>query len=74
MMGRPAPWAAVQPNGGDLACRPAVALGSIPDHAKFLAGLAFENFVAAIAFDLDASMLPVDHFFAFSPTGERFRP
>jgi hypothetical protein len=37
--------------------------GSIPDHAKFLAGLAFENLFAGIALDDDPIMLAVDHFF-----------
>ncbi len=71
---RPAPWAAVQPFVGDLACRPAVAFGSIPDHAKFLAGLALENLFAGIALEDEPIMLAVDHFFTFSPAGERWRP
>jgi hypothetical protein len=60
----------VQPFVGDLACRPAVAFGSIPDHAKFLVGLAFENLFAAIALENDPIMLTVDHFFTFSPSSD----
>jgi hypothetical protein len=46
---------------------------SIPDHAKFLASLAFENFFAGIALDHDPIVLAVDHFFALSPSSTRRR-
>ena len=57
----------MQPFVGNLACRPAVAFGSIPDHAKFFAGLAFENFFAGIAPDHDPIVLAVDHGSALLP-------
>jgi hypothetical protein len=52
---------------GDLACRPAFAFGSIPDRAKFFAGIACKNLFAGIALENDPIKLAGHHFFAFSP-------